>query len=63
LTLGRVKRQVHRGEQQQVGEVIAKTDVGDLGQVRVDSFRLMRSDLRRDGAVYSPLSFVPLKQK
>jgi 2'-5' RNA ligase len=63
LTLGRMKRNVRRGDQHRVGEVIATTEVGDLGQIEVDSFRLMRSDLRPDGAVYTPLSIVSLSPK
>ena len=60
LTLGRIKRHVRANDQRRVGEVIATTGVGDLGQIRVESFRLMRSDLRRDGAVYTSLSIVSL---
>ena len=60
LTLGRIKRHVRANDQRRVGEVIAATGVGDLGQIRIKSFRLMRSDLRRDGAVYTSLSIVSL---
>jgi 2'-5' RNA ligase len=63
LTLGRIKRHVRPGDQRRVGEVIATTEVGELGKIQVDSFRLMRSDLRRDGAVYTPLSVVSLNPR
>lgn len=56
LTLGRARRNVSRGDQRRLGELIADTDVGELFQIEVRSFRLMRSDLRPDGAVYTPLA-------
>jgi 2'-5' RNA ligase len=55
LTLGRTARHVRSADQRRLGEVIAASDVGELAQIRVESFRLMRSDLRPDGAVYTAL--------
>jgi 2'-5' RNA ligase len=56
LTLGRVRRDARPSDQRQLGEIIARTEVGELDQVRVRWFRLMRSDLQPDGAVYTPLA-------
>jgi 2'-5' RNA ligase len=55
LTLGRTGRHVRSADQRRLGEVIAASDVGELAQVGVESFRLMRSDLHPDGAVYTAL--------
>lgn len=60
LTLGRTQRRVSPRDQRRLGEIIATAGVGELGQVRVASFRLMRSDLRPDGAVYASLAAFPL---
>ena len=60
LTLGRTGRGVRPSDQRQLGEVIATAGVGELDQIRVDSFRLMRSDLRPSGAVYTPLAVFAL---
>lgn len=60
LTLGRTRRDVRSGDQRRIGEIIANADVSELGQVCVDSFRLVRSDLRPDGAVYTPLDVFAL---
>lgn len=56
LTLGRARRNVSSTDQRRLGEIIAATELGELGQVQVASFRLMRSDLRPDGAVYTLLA-------
>jgi 2'-5' RNA ligase len=60
LTLGRTQRNVGSRDQGRLGEVIATAGVGELGQVQVKSFVLMRSDLRPDGAVYTPLALFDL---
>ncbi len=56
LTLGRLGRRASSADQQQIGAVVREADVGLLGRVAVDTFRLMRSDLRPNGAVYTPLA-------
>ncbi len=56
LTLGRTKDRVHSSDLRRIGEVVAAAEVGELGQVRVKSFRLMRSDLHPDGAIYTSLA-------
>jgi 2'-5' RNA ligase len=60
LTLGRTARHVRSADQRTLGDVIAGSDVGELAQLQVESFLLMRSDLRPDGAVYTPLGTFPL---
>lgn len=60
LTLGRTRRDAHSRDQRQLGEIIAGADIGKLDEVRVASFRLMRSDLRPDGAVYTSLAVFAL---
>jgi 2'-5' RNA ligase len=60
LTLGRAKRGVRPADLRRLGEVIAATEVGELDNIQVASFRLMRSDLRPDGAVYTSLAAVDL---
>lgn len=60
LTLGRIRREVRSADQRRLGEIIASIDVGELGHIHVKSFRLMRSDLRPSGAVYTPLALFEL---
>ena len=60
LTLGRTRRDVSSRDQGRLGETVATAGVGTLGQMHVESFRLMRSDLRPDGAVYSTLALFRL---
>lgn len=62
LTLGRVKRGVRSGDLRRLGEVIVTAGVGELDRVGADSFRLMRSELRPSGAIYSSLAMVELSK-
>ncbi len=61
LTLGRAQRRVRRADQRRLGEIINSINAGELGLVDVVEFRLMRSDLKPDGAVYTALHTLPLK--
>ncbi len=61
LTLGRVKRDSRPADQQYVGEMIAKTKVGQLSEFDVTTVTLMKSDLRPTGSVYTQLFVVDLK--
>lgn len=61
LTVGRAARHASRPELAGVGTVIAGSEVGSLGRVTVDHISLMKSDLKPDGAVYTPLAIAPLK--
>jgi 2'-5' RNA ligase len=60
LTLGRTRRNVSSASQRELGESLAGVEVGELAQVQVASFRLMRSDLRPGGAIYTPLAVLDL---
>jgi 2'-5' RNA ligase len=61
LTLGRARRGIAASDQSRLGDVVASAAVGELGQVHVASFHLMRSDLRHDGAVYTSLENISLE--
>lgn len=61
LTLGRTRRNVRSADQRRIGEIIVASDVGELGRINVASFRLVRSDLRPGGAVYTSLASFPLR--
>lgn len=56
LTLGRTRRGVVSAEKRRLGEIIDNTDIGEVNQVDVEGLKLMRSDLRPDGAVYTVLA-------
>ena len=60
LTLGRVNKTISPGERQQLAEVIAKTQVAQLGTVPVHEVILFQSDLLPGGAIYTALARVPL---
>jgi 2'-5' RNA ligase len=57
VTLGRTK---DRSRCPSMDEIVAAVAAQDLGRVKVDSFVLMRSQLRPDGAIYTPVSRFPL---
>jgi 2'-5' RNA ligase len=61
LTLGRVQRRVSPGDLRRLGELVGASEIGTLGQMKVHSVNLMRSDLRPSGAVYTQLAEVELK--
>ena len=58
ITIGRVKDDRTTGE---LGRALEEADVGRLGSVHVDSVAVMKSDLKRDGPIYSVLSEIPLR--
>jgi 2'-5' RNA ligase len=60
LTLGRIGRRASRGDAAQVGEVVASIDVGQLAEVAVTGFDLIRSVLKPTGAEYTTLTEFPL---
>jgi 2'-5' RNA ligase len=60
LTLGRARRDIRHSDQRLLGELTASMPAEGLAQVRVESFRLMRSDLQPDGAVYTSLQLFAL---
>jgi 2'-5' RNA ligase len=60
LTLGRVSRSAERGEIAAVGQAVESAVIEELGRQRVDRVKLIRSDLRPTGAVYTTLAEVVL---
>ena len=60
LTLGRTRRGIRLADQRRLGEIVANAGAGEQERITVESFLLMRSDLRPDGAVYTPLAVYDL---
>jgi 2'-5' RNA ligase len=60
LTLGRVRERASPDERQRLGELIASTKSEAGYTFKVNSVSLMRSQLTREGAIYSQLSAVEL---
>ncbi len=60
LTLARVRNEASLDERQRFGQLIADTRF-EAGNIEVDAVSLMRSQLTREGAIYSRLSLVGLK--
>ncbi|HEY32252.1 MAG TPA: RNA 2',3'-cyclic phosphodiesterase [Dehalococcoidia bacterium] len=60
LTLARVRDQVSSEERQRFGQLIESTDFKARHKIEVDRVYLMRSQLTRQGAIYSRLSSVGL---
>jgi 2'-5' RNA ligase len=63
LTLGRTRRNARFEDQRRLGEVVDATAVGKLDDIWVTSIKLMRSDLKPGGAVYTPLGILNLKSE
>ncbi len=63
LTLGRASRQAHRRALAELGELVTRFKAGSLCRVFVDRFVLMRSDLKPDGAVYTPMAVLTFSQE
>ncbi len=62
LTLGRVKQNATATDQQKIRRVIESTQVDLLGNARVDSVHLFKSDLKPSGSVYTRMYSAPLKK-
>jgi 2'-5' RNA ligase len=60
LTLARVREQIPPGEVQSFGQLIASTRFETTYGFKVDAIKLMRSQLTREGAIYSQISPVYL---
>jgi 2'-5' RNA ligase len=60
LTLGRVQRRASKSEVREIGNVVASSDVADLGAMNVTTVSYIKSDLRPSGAVYTLLSAAEL---
>jgi len=61
LTLARLRNQASPGERQRFGELIANTSFKAIHGIEVDAVNLMKSQLTREGAIYSRISSVALK--
>ena len=62
LTIGRVRQNVTAAEQQTIRRTLEEPRIDSLGNARVDSVHLYRSDLRPTGSVYTRLYSAPLKK-
>ena len=62
LTLARLRNQASLDERQRLGELIAGTRFEVAYTIKVDTINLMRSQLTREGAVYSRISTVGLNK-
>jgi 2'-5' RNA ligase len=60
LTLGRVRERASPEERQKLGELIGSTKFETEHTFNVNSLNLMRSQLTREGAIYSQISSVKL---
>jgi 2'-5' RNA ligase len=60
LTLGRVRERASPDERQKLGELIAGTRSETEPAFNVNSVSLMRSQLTREGAIYSQISSIEL---
>ena len=61
LTLARVRDQASPEERQRLGQLIADTKFEATGSFPVEAISLIRSQLTREGAIYSQISSVKLK--
>ncbi len=61
LTLARLRESASPGERQEMGELIAQTKLGSTCLINVDCVNLMRSQLSREGAIYSRIGSVKLE--
>jgi len=61
LTLARLRDQASLAERQRFGQLIAGTEFKAAHNIKVNAISLMRSQLTREGAIYSRISSVGLK--
>ena len=61
LTIGRVRQDASAADAQKIRRALEAATIDSLGAVRVDSVHLFKSDLKRNGAVYTKLFSAPLK--
>ena len=62
LTLARLRDQASPGERQSFGQLIVSTGFEAAYTIKVDAISLMRSQLTREGAIYSRISSIGLKK-
>jgi len=63
LTLARLRSQASSDERRSFGQLIAITRFEAIYTIKVDAISLMRSQLTREGAIYSRISSVGLNKK
>ncbi len=63
LTLGRVSRRATRTDAARIGNLIAQTEAGALGEVIADHFCLIQSTLKPTGAEYTILRQFNLRER
>ena len=61
LTLARLRSQATAGERQSLGQLISTTEFISTNVIEVNAINLMRSQLTREGAIYSRTASVRLK--
>ncbi len=62
LTLARLRRQASFAERQSFGQIISGASFASAHVIEVDAIGLIRSQLAREGAVYTRLSLVSLRK-
>lgn len=62
LTLGRVRQHIDPSNLQRVRAALEGIQIGNIGAARIDRVHLFRSELRRDGSVYTKLFSAPLSK-
>ncbi len=62
LTIARLRNRAPLDERQRFGQLIADTRF-EAGTIKVDAVSLMRSQLAREGAIYSRISLVKLMEE
>ncbi|HRQ23542.1 MAG TPA: RNA 2',3'-cyclic phosphodiesterase [Anaerolineales bacterium] len=62
LTLGRVRQTAAPADIQKVAAALGNIQLGSIGIARVDSVHLYKSELRREGSVYTRLFSAPLSK-
>jgi 2'-5' RNA ligase len=61
LTLGRVRDRASSAEREALGRAVAALDAGGGRSFGVEALHLIRSELNRDGPVYTVIGSVPLR--
>jgi len=61
LTIGRVKPEASRFDQQKIRDALAGLKIDSLDTARVDSVQLYKSELKPSGSVYTKIFSAPLK--
>ncbi len=61
LTIGRVRQDVSGSDGQKIRRAVEALHIDSLGNARVDSVQLYKSDLKPGGSVYTRLYSAPLK--